>query len=236
MKSSLIIYAMLFTCMAAAQNGFKEFKKTMEAYASIKQMNFDVEVMAYEKKTSAKPQLLGKGFVKKQDDFFYSRFAENELLQHKGKTLMINTGARQIDYYEYSTKNMSSNALNLDFKSLMDSLASRPDSNFIYEGVKEGLRRFSRKTPDETIRQTDFYIDPKTNLMTRVVYYYAEGYDDAEVPFTTVIINYKNTHLTATPQQFFALDKFIQKNGAGYVGTANYKGFKVLTHLPQQKH
>lgn len=228
----LIVSILLFAMAMPGQNGLKEFRKTIDAYAAIQHMSFDVEVHAYEQKSSRTSQLIGRGFAKKAGSLFYSRFGENEILQQEGKTLMINTDSRRIDFYEYDKSAAKRAQMGLDLGSLLDSLATIKDSSFVYEGIQEGFKRFSRKTPGELIDHTDMYVNPTSNLISRIVYYYSENFEDFDIPFATVIIQYKNTSLATVPPQYFALEKFIRKSGQHYIGATSYQGFKVLVHKP----
>lgn len=233
MKHLLILC--ILTSNLLGQVGMIEFKKTINAYNTIQQMSFEVELFALEHKTSKTQIPIGKGLGKKQGSYFYSKFDENEMLQREGTTLMINTDEKKIDYYISDMKQAKAAQLDIDFNAIIDSLATEKDSSFVYEGIKSGLKKFRKTTEDEVIQRTDFYVDPNTNLIVRIVYYYAESNEDHDIPFTTVTINYKNYKFTPIPLEYFALSKFVQKSGNGYVGGSAYKGYKVHVHSSKHK-
>lgn len=237
MKKVWMTYLLFATVLLLqGQSGLKEFRKTINAYGTLKQFSFDVEVFGYETKTSKKAELIGKGLAKKQDQAFFSKFAESEMLQLEGKTVLVHHDTQEIDFFEYNMKAVKNSMLNLNMDALLDSLSAINDSLFVDEGVVNNFRRFVKKSPEELIYRTEYYIDPASLLIQKIIYYYQDSDEDNEIPLSSVHIYFKNFQKTATPAAYFAVSKFIQTSGKSFIAAPSYKGYKVNYHKSQQKH
>lgn len=231
----IVIINLVVAFSAKAQNGLQAFKNTIKLYNTMQQFNFEVEIYGYETRTSKKAELIGKGYAKKQNTNFFSKFGETEMLQQAGKTIIVHHDAQQIDFYEYSMKAVKNSEMSLNLDAIIDTLGKLNDSLFIYEGMVDGFKKFSRKSPEELIDRVDYFIEPTTSLISKLVYYYTSENEDSEIPLSVVIIYFKNLKQTATPESFFATSKFILPNGKGFLAASAFKGYKVNHHPSQQK-
>lgn len=230
----LIILLFSLVTKGWCQTAAEEYKKTMKAYQEASQFSFDVDVYAYENKTDKKAQLVGSGTAKKKNDLFYSRFIEKEILIGPKISLVVNHDQKMIECYPYDFSKKQK-ALKMDMTSLMDSAAFQSDTMLTYNGIREGRKHFTARTPGQMITQTDIYVDPSNNLISKVIYSYGESTEDYELGVSTVVVYYKNIHLSDVNMNKYDPDKYVSKKGDIFTGLGNYKGFKVITHKNTKK-
>lgn len=229
-----ILFVLFLNISLKSQSAVSEYNKTILAYKEAKEFAFDVDVYAYENKTDKTAELVGSGKAMKKEGFFYSRFAEREMLISPEISLVINHDQKTIECYPYDFAKKQK-ALKMDMTNPVDSATIKSDTSFVYYGLNDGRKHFSYKSPGQAIIQTDIYVNPTNNLISKVIYTYGESTEDYELGVSTVVIYYKNVMIKNIPGKSFAPERYVSKKGTDFIASSNYKGFKVVTHKNNKK-
>lgn len=224
MKTILILLIAFFISpLMHAQSLGQELQKIRNAYFNAEQLSFDVEAYSYETKNDKTASLLAKGYVKKNKDMYYSNFQNYELMVKGEKALIVDAEAKSLTYYEYK---LSKGKAPQQPQFLMDSLLAQGDS-IVLHPVKNGVKQFTSYSKNGFIKQTELYVDTKTNMVSHILYYYVESTEDYEMQADRVEIFYKNVQTTGVDPSFFSFDKYFKNVKSSYVPTARYQGYKV---------
>ncbi len=203
-----------------------ELSKIRNAYLEATHLSFDVVVYSYSSKTDATAELISTGFMKKSDDMYYSNINNYELLIMGERALIVDRERKTLDYYEYKIdKQLMTNAYQVNIDSILtysDSIVIRPSEN--------GLKHFSCFSKNGYIRQTEFYVDTKSNFVKRILYYYVESSEDYEIEVDRVEIFYKNIKTSNVDQQHFNFDKYFRKSGSTLSAIGAYSKYELNFH------
>lgn len=129
-----------------------------------------------------------------------------------------------MEYYEYTLKKQKK--IPERFQINIDSLVFGADS-IVMRPVKDGLKHFTVFTPGEDIIQTEFYVDGKTNFISRILYYYSPANEEYEMGVDRVDVYYKNISTAKVPDDVFRIEKFLKKENNQYSGTGDFLKYKV---------
>jgi hypothetical protein len=139
---------------------------------------------------------------------------------------MIDHERKSIDYYDISVSSKKVKKAQV-FNLSMDSLLKSSDSLISYEGLKDGRKMFSMKSSSGPIKQTDLFVDPQTNFITKTIYYYADSTEDYELGVYCVVIFYKNISTSKILDDSFLFNKYVKQQGKSFVGLNTLKNYKV---------
>lgn len=206
-----------------AQNANQELRKVRDAYIINNNLSFDVEAYSYDTKMDKTPELISKGCMKKNKEMYYSKFDNYELLINGKKTLLVNNQTRSMKYYEYKL-NKQSNTGNP--KENIDSLLFSSDSIVIRNPIN-GEKHFTCFSNQGYVKQTEIYVDEKTNLVTRLLYYYSSSTDEYEIEVDRVEIFYKNINTKIVDESFFTFSKYFKNVKSNYFAIGKYQGYKM---------
>jgi|GEM_PF-3490752 len=225
-KLNRIILAFAFSVSSIAvqsQNAAGELALIRNAYLQCKQLSFDVEVYSYSNKTDKVPELVSKGNVRKKEENYYSGFGEYELLIKGAQGVLVNNREKTMRYYMNKTEKQKWSegmALNMDSVfSVTDSIVLRPAT----AGTKH-LTIFSKAG---YIRQTELYIDAKSNLITHILYYYVPSTDDYEIEVDRVEVFYKNVSTQYVDESYFDFNRYFKLSKTVMTPVGKYQKYKT---------
>jgi len=207
-----------------------EYKKVLTAYDNLKDISFNVDVYAYDSPYDKTPELYGSGFVYKSGTSYHSKFSDEENISSNEMSLCIDHETKTMDIFEYKMPQQNKEFLKGIDKYAQDALLSF-DSSIVYKGISDGKKHFVILTPGEDIVQSDLYVDPATNLFTKIVYYYNTAKsEDFEMGVNRIIIYYKNISLAKPSEDWFSFKKYISRNETGIKVMPSFKGYKINYH------
>lgn len=223
-KTIFIVAVLVLTTIYStkAQNAVHELKKIRNAYIVNKHLSFDVEVYSYSTKVDKTADLVSKGCMKKNNDMYYSKFDNYELLINGEKALIVNNEQKSMKYYEYKLDKKKSG----DPQANIDSLIMSSDS-IVFRGIKNGEKHFTCFSKQGYVKQTELYVDSQTNLVKRMLYYYVSSTEEYEIDVDRVEIFYKNIETKVVDEKFFTFTKYFKKEKLNYFSTGKYQGYKM---------
>lgn len=224
-----IAFILAFTFLSGtmlSQSLGTELSKIRNAYLGAKQLSFDVEVYSYSTKSDNTAELMSKGYMRKSNDTYYSNINSYELLIMGEKAMIVDRERKTLDYYEYKMeKSGSPTEFDVNIDSLMtnsDSILIRPSSN--------GFKHFTCFSKNGYIRQTELYVDPQSNFIKRILYYYVDSNEDIEIEVDRVEILYKNIQTSNVDQQYFNFGRYFKRVGSTLYPVEDYSKYELTYH------
>ena len=206
-----------------AQSQGEELKKMRMAYINNKQLSFEVEVYSYASKMDKNASLVSKGYMKKNNDMYYSNYQNYELMINGEKALMIDNQTKEINYYEYK---LNKEKTPENFQVNIDSLIQNTDS-IIMHPEKDGLKHFTCFSKRGYIKQTEIYADNKSYFVKHILYYYVPSTEDYDIDVDRVEIFYKNIKTESINESFFSSDKYFKNIKSKLIPVGKYQGYKI---------
>lgn len=204
-------------------NAASQLKLIRDAYVNNKQLSFDVEVYSFHTPADKTPDLVSKGYVRKKDGNYYSSFFKYELLIIGEKALMVNNENKTMKYYNYKmAKQKDAKEFEIDFESLF----SKSDSVVVHPPVG-GEKHFTFFSKNGYIRQTEFYVNASTNLVSHILYYYAPSTEEYEIEVDRVEVFYKNSKTANVDESHFTFDKYLKVSKSAVKPVGKYLNYRV---------
>lgn len=224
----IVLLLVLYTCIRPlqAQTLSSELNKVREAYSKSKNLSFNVEVYSYTTKTDKTAELVSKGYMKKNDEKYYSNFDNYELMINAEKALIVDRSRKILDYYEYKTGKPE---MNEGYNVNIDSLLSGTDS-IIIRPMQNGLKQFTCFSKNGYVRQTEIFVDAQTNFINRILYYYVASTEDFKIEFDRVEIFYQNIQTKVIDQSYFSFEKYFKRTKSTLTPVGDYRGYKINYH------
>src|ERR1700741_131312 len=183
----LIIANVLVAQGLLAQNVTEQMKKVRNAYVFNKQFMFDVEAYSYESKMDVTPSLISKGCVKKDNEKYYSKFEDVELLINGKRSLLVNNRLKKMTYNECNVmKKPDAN----EVQKALDSFSTT--DSVVLGDSKNGDIHFIAYSKTGYIQRTDLYVDSKTLFVKHILYQYVPPNDEYDMDVDRIEIFYKN--------------------------------------------
>jgi hypothetical protein len=220
-----ILWVMFITTAlsVSAQSIADELKKVRNAYITNKHLSFEVEAYSYTTKVDKTPELVSKGYMKKNNDKYYSNFNNYEFMMNGDKALIVDNESKSMTYYEYKIASKKApQAMDVN----MDSLLLSGDSVYMHP-AKDGIKHFTTYSKTSYVTQTEIYVDATTNLVVHLLYYYAASTDEYDIDVDRVEVFYKNIKTQVVDEHFFSFIHYFKIVKANYIPVGKYQGYKM---------
>lgn len=225
----LIITVLLLHAFTDARSqDFRADVKAMKAtFARIKRIHAEVEARVYESATSSEVIEVRKSNIKKDFDNYLYHMDNLTMLMNDKCLLLIHHGEKQMVYSKRdkkSEKKFGYGTLTPD----IDSVLNRHDS-VVYKGTSNNVKHYIIYSKKGFIQETDVFLDSKSNMMKKLVYYYNTELFPVG---NKVVVEYKTFNLSPKfgPSDFS--EKQFVNRGRELEPSKAYSGYSVLDYDP----
>jgi hypothetical protein len=210
-----------------AQNIKQDMMAMYHSYMNLKYFSTTIKVDVYKKMGDTSPYLSKKGQVKKSGNFYFTSLDDIKLMVN-AKYLIYVSGKDKLIYYQEHGKNTKQEfAPPFDINeitAMIDSAVKRSDS-IQYMGTVNNMKHYSIRSSRALINAMDLYIDARTSLISKVVYYYnatvMETNNKVTVSFDNVVYD------KPFAESEFSESQFLKGSGNSFVAADKYTGYEV---------
>ncbi len=213
-----------------------DLNKCYTQFIRLKNYSSTVKVDIYKKDTDTKPFMTIKGELRKSDKKYFSHMNKATLLLNDKCMISIDEGVRYVYYRNINNEHDKTVLQKNDFdpanmSKMIDSTLTKSEE-ILYNGESNGLKCYFIKSR-ALIYLTEVYLDVKTGMIRKLVYYYNKKVMKEN---NKVIIEFINTDLSPVfDQQAFSEDQFVSVTGNKVTPIGRYKGFDVIKDMPKNK-
>jgi hypothetical protein len=219
----MLLFLLFITATGKAQKITAELKQVRDAYLAHDNLSADVSVTIYSGRNDKTGTQAEKGMIRKAGKKYYSKFGTEEMISNEQGTLLVDHSIKEMMFFEKVPRKMRLDA-NSGFPGI-DSLVTLSDS-VRSRGIKEGLKLFSFYDRTQAAVQTDIYVDPATNLVRRIVYWYNESMQE-EYGAYKIVVEYSGYSFKDPDPAFFSAKKYITLTKGRPAATAAYKHYNL---------
>ena len=186
---------------------------------------FDVEAYSYESKMDVTPSLISKGCVKKDNEKYYSKFEDVELLINGKRSLLVNNRLKKMTYNECNVmKKPDAN----EVQKALDSFSTT--DSVVLGDSKNGDIHFIAYSKTGYIQRTDLYVDSKTLFVKHILYQYVPPNDEYDMDVDRIEIFYKNIQIKQPEISSFSFEKYFKSSKDRKVALGKYNGYKITSY------
>lgn len=221
-KSIGIIMVLLVASQAMAQlNLSEQLKKVMNNYENLEHYRIEIYTETHHADQQVEVKRINAGIVVKRGNDYYVKNDQKEIYQHKGKRVEVDNNSKYVIYYPVAGKHASFwKAYEPDWK-LIDE-----KSKEIMVSKKGGRTSYRIPVNQFQIKEIEYVINNKNNLIDELIYYYSTNSDE-DVDQIKVI--YKNDLTKKPTNATFSFAKILNVGKKGEAAlTQQYKNFEFI--------
>lgn len=230
MKSSklILVIAVIFIFTADAGSAFcqelaGDIKKMYSAYSGLENFYTEAAIRIYADHSSEKPGMEQSTVLKKNKNNYLYRVDNVTMLYTDKCYILVNDLEKSI----FFSDNPGAQAAIANPLPDVDSLIGKCDS-VVFKGVAKSCNYYILYSSKEVIMETHLYVDVKTFLINKIIYYYDK---DIYPVNNKVEIDYIKTDLAPVfARNEFSVSKFISRTKDELKPVASYSGYHIVKY------
>jgi len=218
----LAVVYVLLSFFAVSQTAKDDLTAMSKVFAKLTAFDMNVDIKVYKNEKDASPSFTSKGRTAKSDGKFYLSMLNKKTILNNKLLLVIDDQQKLLMYSRLSDDQIKLLTANQTIN--IDSIISSNPAEISYVVNNANEKKIIVKSNTETIKSIVISMDPKTYVLTEIVYSYAT--EDTKVN-SKVIVRYSNFAFEAKDTQLFSQSKYI-KSGKKITATPAYKNYRII--------
>jgi hypothetical protein len=202
------------------QDYYRDISKVSSHFMS-ENLMFEVDVAIFN--LSGKNVLNTKGTVKKNNEWYYSKYHSTETFDNGKQTLIVDHDDKEMTFFVTKMKDTESS---FSMETQIEQLKKGIDT-VIYLGENNGLRTYELKMKNGIIKSVKVSFSVDKFILKTINYYYNTSLPDFESDMSSVIINYTKFSTDSFKSNPIDFSKYLTKSKGKYIPTSAYSSYKL---------
>jgi hypothetical protein len=218
----LSVFSLATPQYGRAQDLSADLDAMYKTYAGMQSFKSDVKVEVFSAAEASSRIMTRKASIRKEDENFYYRIDNTEMLLTENGLIMANNGSRQLIFRKLGGKELEATR-KAYLTSQLDSALLKHDS-VVYHGTASGLKHYTVYTAKNMISRTELYLHASDNTLSSLTYFYNPQL--MKNAFKTEI-TFSSQSVSDFPDTIFSEENYLIKTGKLYKPAGKYASYKL---------